>query len=199
MNKNKILGFATFGLFGLAYLISLIAKLFNDMGGFFNMFQNFGGMFEIILVFLLELFLAVGIVIISVFGVLKALKDDHSKLDQFTTFILLGIGAVYVAAYILVLIWTLRNGGSAAMNARGVIRLTFIVLLVAGGLIHLLMKDNKMASSLAGVVAAASLLVIVVFALTDGGNGLNIVFNIFLLLASLSALAVYALPLLIKE
>ena len=199
MNKNKILGFATFGLFGLAYLISLIDKLFNDMSGFFNMFQNFGAYFESILIFLLEFLLAIGVLVLSVFGVLKAVKDDHSKLDPFTTFILLGISGVALLRFILSFICVLRNGGGFNLSGREIVNLLFIVFVLVGALLHMFLKGNKMVGAIAGIVAAVSLLVLAIMNLANGGNGLNIVFNVFLLLAAVSAAAVYALPLLSKE
>ena len=198
MNKNKILGFATFGLFGLAYLISLISKLFNDMSGFFNMFQNFGAYFELILVFLLEFLLAIGVLVLSIFGILKAIKDDDSKLDPFTTFILLGIGGVALLQIILTMIWSARNGGGVHLEGRAIVYLLFVVFVVAGALLHMFLKGNKMIGALAGLVAAVSLLVIAILNLSNGGNGLGIVFNIFVMLGAVAAAGVYALPLLSK-
>ena len=198
MNKNKILGLATFSLFGLAYLIALISIMVNDLKPLFEAFKNFGDNLEIILIFLLELLVAIGVVVLSVLGILKAVKDDHSKLDQFTTFILLGISGVKLIAFILGIIRQLRLAGNVNLGGREVVYLIFVVIMLAGAIIHMLLKGNKMVNAIAGVVAAVSLLVLVVMDLSGGGSGLAIVFNIFVLLGAVAAGAVYALPLLSK-
>ena len=201
MNKNKILGFAVLGAFGFAFLLYLIYFLVEGMRGFFEAFKYFGDTFERILAMVLFIVLAIGVLVLSIFGILKALKDDNSKLVNFTTLILLAYAGVSLLSRFLIKINAARNGGQFSFAGKEIVGLLFEVFMLAGALVALLLKgeDKAMARAIAGIVAAASLLVLVVLSLADGGNGLLIVFNVFLLLAAVSAAAVYALPLLSKE
>ena len=196
MNLKKVLGFAMFGLFGFSAFLAFIQKLIN-IKGFFDMFQNFGVFFEIILIWVLDLCLIIGVAVLAVLGILRALKDDHSKLRPFATYTLLAFGGVMFLSWLLAKISVSRNGGGFGLGGREVLNLILMVLVIAGGVIALLMKDKI--ALIGGLVAAVSLFVLEILALIDTGGVLPIIITLCFMLGAGAAGAVYALPLLGKE